>query len=791
MATVYDGSARPRVKVKGDTSVLNGGQPSAKVLGIVAELPFLEQHEPVTVTSEQAMRQLNSIDYNMQLLTHLTFNAANDPKISGRPQSIVLVNVQPNTQASLTLNDSDASGSMVVKSLKWGAVGNQSTITAEGGSTAGLKLTATGPWATTETYDDVGGEDVVSFRYTGSDATEMTMTFDTSAGLRISYLKSGIPVTSTFATPDFPFDGIITVTPSASWTGTVTISGTNKDTSAAETEVLSWTGSAAETPSTKKWSAVTSLAFSGTGPTLTIEGYSFDLDVATYDKASKLVDKVGAHASFTATNEAPRASTRDTTKLDALQSKWLAYDAGTSAFSAGDVVTGGSSGARGVVVDVQGVTAEGAVQMVNVLGEFDDGEDLNVDGSKHAVANGTLGDWFTAFDNGSSTYAVGETITGGASSAESTIVGLQDDTADGFFVSVAVSGDGYEDGEAITSGSASKTGATADGDTYVDIPVDGVTVPIHDTLHSAVEALAGSAIFSAEAASGASLPPNHLAKTPLTAGAQTTTGAADWTDALQAMRSYDVDVFWLGTDNSTQHAALKSHAEYMAGDGGYACDGIVGAAASESEAALFTRTKALGTRHVSLVFQSIDRADQEGVTQTLAPKYLALQAAAMRCSVNYGVPLTRRSPVVTKVTQNSNIDPDASASALIQKGLFFLTTYRGGLRFERSVTTNLSTSDRVATEQSTNESFNASNNDMREYIDDTIGDPGVATLNSRIEQIAQDRLIVQLGAGIISGFVGSTINVENLGTYRRVNYTIGLVEPNNFVELRPTAGVEV
>ena len=300
MATTLNGNARPRVTVKADVSQLSGNTIGGKTLGIVAELPFLQQSTPVAVTTQQAMRQLMSGDDNLEYLAHLVYNASNDPKITTAPNSIVLVNSQPTTAAVLTVDDIDGDDTLTVTSQKYGAKGNQSTFKSEAGTSQGFKLTATAPWSAGESYDDVGGSDIVSFRYTGSDADTMAMTFDKTSGLRITYSQASIAL-GTFTTPDYPFDGIITVTPSTSWTGTAVITGTNKATGAADTETLTWTADGSATPSTKSWSAVTSIVFaasSGT-PSFTISGYSFDLDVADYTYASQMVDQVTAAANFT------------------------------------------------------------------------------------------------------------------------------------------------------------------------------------------------------------------------------------------------------------------------------------------------------------------------------------------------------------------------------------------------------------------------------------------------------------------------------------------------------------
>ena len=795
MATTLNGNARPRVVVNGDVSQLGGNTIGGKTLGIVAELPFLEQSEPVTVTTHQAMKKLMSSDTTLALLAHLVYNASNDPDITSAPNNIVIVNAQPCTAAAATVDDIDGDDALTITSQKYGVAGNQATYEIEGGTSQGFKYTFNGPWATQEIEDNVGGTDIVSFNYTGSDANTMKMTFDGTDGLRMSYTDAGIgPAVVapspgySFSTPDYPFDGTITIEPSGPWSGTAVVTGTDKSTGAGATETRTFTASAVAQTTTIEWSAVTSIVFSSTSgtPTFTLSGYSFDLDVADYTYASELADYVGAHASFTAANVDPGATVRETAELDDVEQKWLLFDAESVAFTAGQIVTGATSGARGYIASVTTDGTVGALQLIGVNGAFQDNEALADDASTPGAAtcNGTLGDWYVTYDGQTANWTVGETLTvTGGSAAVGILRGEYDNGADGAIVLEAVSGGPPLNNETMN-------GATGDGDATADVDVTinvkGNVIGIRSDLYAAIDKFAGSGLFTLTAASGWSGPPQFVGASYLSGGTATTTGAADWTAAFTAMRVHDVNTFWVDSDSATTHASLKTHTQHMKGDGGYACDGIVGATASETEAQLHTRSKALNTMDVALCFQSVKRDNQNGVSTTMAPKYLALMAAAQRCSVAFGVPLTRRRPVAATVTQNANIDPDSNASALIQKGLFFLTNDRLGYRWERSVTTYLTDSNRVYVEQSTNESFNLSNNDTRRAVDATVGQPGVATLDGRIKNVVYNRLRIQLRDEAIAGYDQSSITVENLGDYRRVSYTVSLIEPNNFVELIPT-----
>ncbi len=95
------------------------------------------------------------------------------------------------------------------------------------------------------------------------------------------------------------------------------------------------------------------------------------------------------------------------------ESYWtLSFTDGVAAFSAGDQVTGATSGANGtVLVDVTPATgsyagsdAAGIVPMWNMSGTFVDGENLQVSASTVAVADGTAAENGATIDTDHSTY---------------------------------------------------------------------------------------------------------------------------------------------------------------------------------------------------------------------------------------------------------------------------------------------------------------------------------------------------------------------------------------------------
>lgn len=83
----------------------------------------------------------------------------------------------------------------------------------------------------------------------------------------------------------------------------------------------------------------------------------------------------------------------------------LNYDAGTAAFTVGDVVTGGTSGATGTIWKAEGTTATGDLLLTNVTGTFQDNEALTDTGGGAATANGVTSTACPGMDFGSLTSA--------------------------------------------------------------------------------------------------------------------------------------------------------------------------------------------------------------------------------------------------------------------------------------------------------------------------------------------------------------------------------------------------
>lgn len=797
MVTSYKGNRRPRTVVESDTSQLGVAVNSSKVLALVGDFPYLQPFTPTTVDTQGEMLGKAPNNAELKRRTHFLFNPAPAAEMTAKPGSIVLCNVRNSTAALRTVADLYGNGALTLTAKRYGITGKAAKYLIQSGTQKGLKYTLTEPGFSTETYDNVGGDNVLTFNYTGSDATTMLISFDL-ANLRISYTQSGIAL-GTFAAPDYPFMGTISITPSGSGNYTAVITGID-DAGDSATETITWTASGAQQTSTNSYVSVTSIVFTETSgsvnPTWTIAGYSFDLDVtaSAYDIASELTDVVGADSGFTTTTDHVRVSEIPSAELDALKGKWLMYDAQTANFTVGKTVTGGTSGATAYILGDTDGGSTGVLRLTNIVGTFQDNEAITDDNSTPgaAVVNGTPGDWYVAFDGQSSDYVAGETVTvTGGSAAVGVVRGIVDAGATGTLVIERTSGSVPLNNEALVGSLGGDGDASADGsDASQNISCKGVAVPVQANLWQAIQDLTASNIVTPTRASGGNHTPGPVSvATPLLGGTEPTITNANWTSAFTALRTErTIRSMWIDSTDATIHALADAHCTYMAGDGGgYTPDFWCAPAASETEDALWTRTKNLGGRNANLVIQQIERDDYDGATVTIAPKYVALIGAGQAAALEFGQALTHRYVTASDAFTNSAFDVNEAANRLLGKGMKFLTKYDGRWRWERDITTyQKGTAARTYGERSANEAFNESCRRIAIIIDTVIGDEAIPATEATIKRLVKDDMREQadstsaVAPRLLKSFNPATVSTTLTGDVLVVNTQPNVVEPINF-----------
>lgn len=338
MATSAYGNPYPRLIVTPQTSPTTQAAPNTgKSLALVGPFSFLDPSRVYTVTSAAALKALNPASTDLQLFERLIYNCAPaESQARNKPSAVYLVNSvggdsTPSTAATAILYDAQPQACLDITANLFGAIGNRTTMTVSAATNGtGKKYVVACPGIPTETYDNVGGNNILTVNYDDAEATTMVMAYDQTNGVQISYTKTTIAV-GTYTPSKMAFDGTITITPSTGPVGgayTATVSGINKVTGLSDSEVRTWPdgGGAAAQTTTKSWSSVTSIVFANTAggsPTFTIAGYAFNLTPGVqYPYAKSFADRINQFtgADFSATIGSATAGTLASNLLDTFSS---------------------------------------------------------------------------------------------------------------------------------------------------------------------------------------------------------------------------------------------------------------------------------------------------------------------------------------------------------------------------------------------------------------------------------------------------------------------------------------
>ena len=626
---------------------------TGKTLALVGSFPYLDPSLVYTVSSSAALKALNPADQTLKLIERLIYNCApNESQARARPAAVHLVNALNSTAAVATLYDAQPQASLDFQSNLFGAIGNRLTLTVAPGTAQGKKYAIAGPGLPTAVYDNVGGANIMTVNYTGTEATTMVMAYDQTTGLRISYTKTGIAV-GTFTPVQMAWDGAIMVTPSLAPVGgafTVTITGTSKTTGLPLVDVLTWPdagGAAAQV--SDPFSAVTTIVFATTigTPTFSIAGYAFDLTPgAEYPSASSFSDRINQFTTqlFTSTIGSVTAAGLDSALLDSFASATI------------------KSAAKSLTADVNAA-----------------------------------------------------------------VVAM----AGAFLVTVTRA-----------------TGAD-------EAPVDGITL--------------------------------------LGGGTNGTESSQRYADALTLLDAVSVTHLWMDTDNTAYQAEGLDHVVTNEGVGGKARQLWLGSTASESLTVLRARVLNLNAKQVSLWYQEFNRLSPASVATWYAPKYLALQQAALMCAMAPGEPATYKRPNVLAYRSSATTNADTLQATIMQEGLSFVSFVNGMGNINIRPVTTYGVGDSVYfTEPGCVESYYMSTNDVHAAVTAAraLGANNVRFTSSDYQSIVERRLNLQLSgtSRLIKAWDASSLVIQTVnGDWYRATYNVQPIQGINFIETQPVA----
>lgn len=360
----------------------------------------------------------------------------------------------------------------------------------------------------------------------------------------------------------------------------------------------------------------------------------------------------------------------------------------------------------------------------------------------------------------------------------------------------SLSTSGYATAQAVVDRVASLDGWTAtavardastfqieDMDARASVTAIGTAVSFMADLARVVAGInAGSAIVTAEVASGGDAPPAYTAAPAyLSGGVEGTTLFAHWQAALDLLKAERVNTIVLLTSDEAVHAAAEAHARYMAGAGRSERDVCAGAASGETLAQLKARTLALNSRHIRLCAQDVDRYNSDLERETFPPYFTAALAAGMQSGAPLGEPLTFKYLDILATSGNdASYTLTDDAEDLIQSGLNMIERVPNkGYRWLRQISTHQIDDNLAYVECSTNHAVNIAVYEFRTRLEAAVGRRGFDGTVTATREIALGVLAELIADGVIVEW--RNLSIELTADVMDVDVEMAPSVPVNFV----------
>lgn len=324
--TLSNGASTRKPGVYSQATYIKQGNRNSpgKVPCFIGDFPWLEAATPTLFGSAANMRQAAPINATNLRLSQLIWGASIDSRVSS-PGRVYLCNAQPTTAASWTFLDANGDDSLVFTSREFGPIGNSVYVAIAAGTTSGKKYTISRQGMATEVYDDVGIAQVFTAAYGGATANAMTIEAGPASGITFRFTVNAAAIGTWTPGLDLPFDGQLTIDPSAAPGGgqsaAALVTGIKTD-GTPTTQTLTWAaGDGAPKVTTASYSAVTSIVFSQTGGyagTFQIDGDSLVATVADYPYVSNVIDRIRQYTNWTVLTVSARASKIPLDEIDDL-----------------------------------------------------------------------------------------------------------------------------------------------------------------------------------------------------------------------------------------------------------------------------------------------------------------------------------------------------------------------------------------------------------------------------------------------------------------------------------------
>ena len=304
---------RPAVYAEVDASALGGQTASTGNVCIVGAFPQFKQSDALTFTSASNLVAYDASDSELALLGKIAFSPSLDERIPAGSATLTMLNVQGNSQASVTLADIDGNDALVIKSRVWGTRGNRCQFSVENQNTDQCKITILRD-GISEVFENIESDNLASLYYTGSNLDVCALNA-TRSSVVISWTQNEAISngTLTMTVSDMASSSTLAVGLSAANHAnpvSVAIVGVDVGGNSANETLTFPAGNDAGQTTANSYSSITSIIAStddaGYAGAVEVDG-SLTLTPSDYNNLSEMISAINVLNGFTATYTAGRS----------------------------------------------------------------------------------------------------------------------------------------------------------------------------------------------------------------------------------------------------------------------------------------------------------------------------------------------------------------------------------------------------------------------------------------------------------------------------------------------------
>lgn len=648
----------------------------------------------------------------------LMFGPSADADIPGGAVEIVFVKTNPAAQSEATFDNSDGNA-IKLTSRDYGHFTTQIKVAIGDGTNQGKMVTLVFE-DTTETFDDVGGDEMFKLIYLADTPADGYSTIGLKA------LATGLEAPFTIARAGLDTDI------------------TNQVTATQAVEVVS--DNAGDTMEVTIYGTDTSDA--AQSETLTLTGTTAVVGTATWNSIHGAIIASAPAGTVTVQNT-PGGTAICTLASGALSKGLKALSDVTVAGATVSLVADAADTSR---VTLVGKGASGATQM----------ETVQLNGT---TAVPTTGSWTQLNYLALGELAVARTLTASGDAVKVPATGSPTPT-------LQMAADRFNATPGFTFTLVTGRTAFLLSDLDVASTAQSVLSPAEPSFYAnlflMIETLnLESALVTAERLSpGTTVPDNTTADVFLAGGHEgsstpgqegtPTSSFADWQGALDLLKKVRVNSVVVLTHDPAVHAAALAHCQYMGGVGRSERDMFVGLQ-NTAMTGLATKAEAkaqivdLNSKYARAWAQRVGRYNTSGEREVMEPKMGAAILAGMQAGSPVGTSLTHKYMNALSLEQDSSWNPHDDAEEMIQAGLVFGEVVDGvGRRVVRNITTHLTSSNLAFTEGSVVEATSHAVYNFRTTMERAVGKRGFAGTVQAASGLAINALGLLVGVSLVA-----------------------------------------